>query len=52
MQFHLLILKISDKYFLYLDNHGFIDFDENLNRDRLEVDLQALFDFQVEDDEY
>lgn len=23
--------KISDKYFLYLDNHGFIDFDENLN---------------------
>jgi TnpA family transposase len=46
------IPDISPVAWEHFNFHGVFDFDENLNRDRLEVDLQALFDFQVEDDEY
>lgn len=45
------IPNISPVAWEHFNFHGVFDFDETLNRDPLENDLEAMFDFQIDDDE-
>lgn len=45
------IPDISPVAWEHFNFHGVFDFDESLTRDPLEDDLQAMFDFQIDEDE-